>query len=41
MKSTYGEDGGLKIESSPEGSCVELQFRKERVKENIYEDRGN
>lgn len=41
MKSTYGEDGGLKIDSSPEGSCVELRFKKGIVKENIYEDRSD
>ena len=30
MKSTYGEDGRIKISSSGDGSCVELCFKKGR-----------
>lgn len=38
MKHTYGEEHGVKITSTPQGSCVELTFVKGIVKEENGED---
>ncbi|WP_243009136.1 LytS/YhcK type 5TM receptor domain-containing protein [Clostridium sp. AM58-1XD] len=38
MKSIYGEDHGLKIVNSDQGSCVELRFDKKVTKEREDED---
>lgn len=41
MKSAYGEDHGLHIISSPEGTCVELKFKKNALEEEENENRSN